>query len=144
MLLLQIQWENPLLYLAIFFVTGLVAMIVMAFIVQLIISRKRRQVRKAGVDLPKDTSGVSMGDIYALEGCGYCFLFAVIIILSALGISLPIILPQAVENIIMAVVMTVFGGLCWGVTIWAIPYTRKQLRKLDQLLKDGLSLDQGA
>jgi hypothetical protein len=140
-MLAQVDPSNPLFWLAMFFASGIEGALVVGIIAGSILILQGRRIRKqaaeAGVSvtLPKSESSF---DPWAIEGCGYCIIFVVIIILGALGISLPIILPQQTENIIMAVVMTVFGGLFWGLVIWSIVYTVREYPKRQKLLKAAL------
>jgi hypothetical protein len=41
-------------------------------------------------------------------------------------------------------VMIVFGSLCWGVTVWAVPYTRREFRRLQTLLDNSTAYNDGA
>ncbi len=126
-----------------FFLSGLVAMIIMAFITAGIWSiQKRRYQKKADklgvvVDFSSKESSI---DPYAIEGCGYCIIFVVIIILGALGISLPIILPGNVQTLLLLIVGLVFGGLCWGVSIWSVYYMYKIPAKFQTIIDEALEM----
>ena len=127
---------------ALFFLTGLVVMIIMAFIAAIVWSlQKRRYTRKAEelgvkVEFSGDESSI---DPYAIEGCGYCIIFVVIIILGAMGISLPIILPGDVQTLIALIMCLVLGGLCWGATIWGVYYIAKIPSKFQKTLDEAMS-----
>lgn len=113
-------------------------MLVIVVPVSVVHSMKRRSLRKRaermGVDLGVSDSkgGVSGMDI---EACGYCVMFLVAVILGALGVSLPIILPQSAFNLIMAVICVVFGALFWGLAVAVIPYSVRDLRRLNRALE---------
>ncbi len=137
----QVDISNPLFWLAVFFVSGLGVALLVGIIAGSILTLQGRSIRKraaeAGVSvkLPRSEGGI---DPYDIEGCGYCIIFIVIIILGAMGISLPIILPQQTEAIIMAVVLVIFGGLFWGLVIWSIFYTAREYPKRRKLLAAAL------
>jgi hypothetical protein len=127
----QIDWQNPLVWLAFFFVFGMTAMIAVAIFggiyVSIVIRRIKRQAKDEGVFLPEEET--FLVDPYAIEGCGYCILLIVALILGALGISLPIVLPGDVQTLIMAIVMAIMGGMSWTVAIWAPFYWRNYIRR---------------
>jgi hypothetical protein len=60
-----------------------------------------------------------------------------------LGISLPIVLTQQAEDLILAIVMAVMGALCWGATIAAIPYSIRDLKKKNRALDDAIAAKAG-
>ncbi|MFX1300980.1 MAG: hypothetical protein ACFFDE_08545, partial [Promethearchaeota archaeon] len=121
MMLAQPDFRNPLFWLAVFFVTGLVLIVALGLITGVIFWRQakgiRRQAAEAGVPdpIPKSDNGF---DPSAIEGCGFCIIVVIFLIAGALGISLPITLPQSAEVIIMTIVIGVLGALCWGASIW--------------------------
>ena len=143
---LQADTSNPMFWLAVFFVTGLAAMILIALAVGIVVSLKFKGIRKkaeqAGVqvDLSSGSTGISALDI---EGCGYCIVCTIALILGALGISLPIVLTQQAEDLILAIVMAVMGALCWGATIAAIPYSIRDLKKKNRALDDAIAAKAG-
>lgn len=133
--------QNPLFWLAIFFVTGLVLMTALGLVTGVLFWRQskriRRQAAEAGVPdpIPKSDNGF---DPTAIEGCGFCIIIVIILIAGALGISLPMTLPQSAEVIIMTIVMVVFGALFWGISIWGIRYTFREYSRREQLLETAL------
>ncbi len=137
----QVDISNPLLWLAIFFVSGLAVALIVGIILGVILSLQGRRIRKraaeagVSVELPGSKGGF---DPYDIEACGYCIGFFIIIILGALGISLPIILPQQTEALIMTVVLITFGALFWGLVFWSIIYTIRQYPKRQKLLEAAL------
>lgn len=141
MMFAQPDPQNPLFWLAIFFVTGLVLIIALGIITGVIFWRQakriRRQATEAGVPdpIPKSDNGF---DPAAIEGCGFCIIVVIFLIAGALGISLPITLPQSAEVIIMTIVMASIGALCWGASIWGIRYTFREYSRRNQLLENAL------
>jgi NhaP-type Na+/H+ or K+/H+ antiporter len=141
MMFAQPDFRNPLVWLALFFVTGLILMIALGLVTGVVFWRQskriRRQAAEAGVPdpIPKSTIGFDPNDI---EGCGFCIIIVIILIAGALGISLPITLPQSAEVFIMTIVMGVFGALCWGVNIWGIRYTFREYSRREQLLETAI------
>ena len=141
MMFAQPDFRNPLVWLGLFFISGLVIMIVLGIVTGVVFWRQakriRRQAAEAGVPdpIPKSTVGFDPNDI---EGCGFCIIVVIFLIAGALGISLPITLPQSAEVIIMTIVMGVFGALCWGVTIWGIRYSFREYSRREQLLETAL------
>lgn len=139
---LQADTSNPMFWLAVFFVTGLAAMVIIALAVSIVVSMKYKAIRKKAeqadvqVDLSSGSAGITAQGI---EGCGYCIGCTIILILVVLGISLPIVLTQQAEDLILAIVMAVFGALCWGVAIAAIPYSIRDLNKKYRALDDALA-----
>jgi hypothetical protein len=137
----QPDFQNPLFWLALFFVTGLVLMTALGLITGVLFWRQskriRRQAAEAGVPdpIPKSDNGF---DPAAIEGCGFCIIIVIILIAGALGISLPITLPQSAEVIIMTIVMVILGALCWGASIWGIRYTFREYSRREQLLETAL------
>lgn len=130
-MLAQIQFENPGFWFGIFFVSGLVSVLIVVIITEAIIRSHRRrltrQAKDAGVSVtfPKRSSA----DPFAIEGCGYCLLFIIIMILASVGISLPLIIVQLPEILVVSVVLVVFGALWWSLVIASIPLTRRDYRK---------------
>ncbi|MFX1318622.1 MAG: hypothetical protein ACFE9D_11500 [Promethearchaeota archaeon] len=126
-----------------FFLSGLVMLIIMAFIAAGIWSvQKRRYQKKATelgvvVDLSSKESSI---DPYAIEGCGYCVAFVIIIILAALGVSLPIILPGDVQTLLVLIVSLVLGGMCWGASIWSFYYIYKIPAKFQSIIDEALDM----
>ena len=141
MMFAQPDPQNPLFWLAIFFATGLILMIALGLITGVLFWRQakriRRQAAEAGVPdpIPKSDNGF---DPSAIEGCGFCIIVVIFLIAGALGISLPITLPQSAEVIIMTIVMGVIGALCWGASIWGIRYTVREYSRRNQLLETAL------
>ncbi len=141
MMFAQPDFRNPLFWLAVFFVTGLVLMVVLGLFTGVLFWRQakriRRQAAEAGVPdpIPKSDSGFDLSEI---EGCGFCIIVVIFLIAGALGFSLPITLPQSAEVIIMTIVMGVFGALCWGASIWGIRYTFREYSRRGQLLETAL------
>lgn len=141
MMFAQPDFRNPLFWLAVFFVTGLVLMVVLGLFTGVLFWRQakriRRQAAEAGVPdpIPKSDNGFDLSEI---EGCGFCIIVVIFLIAGALGISLPITLPQSAEVIIMTIVMGVFGALCWGASIWGIRYTFREYSRRGQLLETAL------
>lgn len=137
----QVNPQNPLFWLAIFFVTGLVLMIALGLITGVLFWRQskriRRQAEEAGVPdpIPKSDNGF---DPTAIEGCGFCIIIVIVLIAGALGITLPITLPESAEVLILTIVMVVFGALCWGASIWGIRYTFREYSRRGQLLETAL------
>ena len=126
-----------------FFISGLVMLIIMAFIAAGIWSvQKRRYQKKATklgvvVDFSSKESSINLD---AIEGCGYCIVFVVIIILGALGISLPIILPGDVQTLLVLIVCILLGGLCWGASIWSFYYIYKIPAKFQSIIDEALDM----
>jgi predicted membrane channel-forming protein YqfA (hemolysin III family) len=143
---LQADTSNPMFWLAVFFVTGLAAMIIIALAVGIVVSLKFKAIRKkaeqAGVqvDLSSDSTRITAQGI---EGCGYCIVCTIVLIFGALGITLPIVLTQQAEDLILAIVMAVLGALCWGATIAAIPISVRDLKKRYRALDDALAAKAG-
>ena len=143
---LQADTSNPMFWLAVFFVTGLAAMIIIALAVGIVVSIKYKAIRKKAeqADVQVDlSSGSTRIDAQGIEGCGYCIVCSIVLILGALGISLPIVLTQQAEDLILAVVMAVFGALCWAVSIWGIPYSIRDLKKKYRALDDAIAAKAG-
>ena len=116
-------------------------MIIIALGVGVVVSMKYKAIRKKAerADVQVDLSSGSTGiDAQGIEGCGYCIVCSIALILGALGISLPIVLTQQAEDLILAIVMAVFGALCWAVSIWAIPYSTQDLKKKYRALDDAI------
>jgi hypothetical protein len=133
-------------WLAIFFVTGLAAMIIIGLAVAIVVSLKFKAIRKKAeqADVQVDLSSGSTGvNAQGIEGCGYCIVCTVALILGALGISLPIVLTQQAEDLILAIVMVVMGALCWGAAIAAIPYSIRDLKKKYRALDDAIAAKDG-
>ena len=130
-LMAQIQFGHPLFWPAMFFLSGFVVMIIVIIIVELLIRLHRRRLKRlaeeAGVRVifPKRSSA----DPFAIEGCGYYLLFFVIMILASVGISLPTIISQLPEILLVSVILLVFGGLWWSLVIGAIPLTLRDYRR---------------
>jgi len=144
--ILQADTSNPIFWLAIFFVTGLAMMIILALGIGVVVSMKYKAIRKKAeqADVQVDLgSGSTRIDIQGIEGCGYCIVCSVALILGALGISLPIVLTQQAEDLILAIVMAVLGALCWAVSIWAIPYSTRDLKKKYRALDDAIAAKAG-
>ncbi|MFX1562711.1 MAG: hypothetical protein ACFFDP_05340 [Promethearchaeota archaeon] len=124
---------------ALFFISGLVMMLIMACVASGVWSlQKRRYQRKAdelGVKVDF-SSGESSIDAYGIEGCGYCVGFIIIIVLGAMGISLPIILPGDVQQLLFLSVLLVFGSVFWGATIWGFYYISRISRKFQKILDE--------
>jgi len=143
---LQADTSNPMFWLAIFFVTGLAMMIILALGIGIVVSMKYKAIRKKAeqadvqVDLGSGSTGI---DAQGIEGCGYCIVCSIVLICGALGISLPIVLTQQTEDLILAIVMAVFGALCWAVSIWGIPYSIRDLKKKHRALDDAIAAKAG-
>jgi hypothetical protein len=128
-----------------FFLSGLVAMIIMAIVAAGIWSIQKRRYQKKADELGvmvDFTSKESSIDPYAIEGCGYCIVFVIIIILGALGISLPIILPGDFQTLIVLIISLVFGGLTWGVTIWSFYYIYKIPAKFQSIIDEAVEMQE--
>ncbi len=127
-------------WLAVFFLTGFVFGILMAFIVAGLYSRDKRlieeQAAAAGVSIDLDSRPVV--DAEGIEGCGYCIGSIIIIAAGALGISLPIVIPEAAEQIILTIVIIVFGAIFWGLAVGSIPYIRHYRRGFRKALQDAI------
>jgi hypothetical protein len=141
MMFAQPDPQNPLFWLAIFFITGLVLIIALGLITGILFWRQakriRRQATEAGVPDPIPKSD-NCFDPAAIEGCGFCIVVVIFLIAGVLGISLPITLPQSAEVIIMTIVMGVIGALCWGASIWGIRYTFREYSRRNQFLETAL------
>ncbi len=126
--------------LGLFFITGLIAMIVAAIIVSGLWSREKKKIEKeaeaAGVSVIIDTA--QQVDVYAIEGCGYCIVFLIIIILAALGVSFPMVVSEEIEDIVVMIVIIIFGAVCWAVTLWAPIYLRNERRRFRRILDSAL------
>ena len=122
--------------LGLFFITGIIAMIVAAIIVSGLWSREKKRIEKEaeaeGVSVIIDTT--QQVDVYAIEGCGYCIVFLVIIILVALGVSFPMVVSEEIEDIVVMIVIIFLGALCWAVTLWAPFYLRNERRRFRRML----------
>ena len=141
-LLMQAASEKPEFWIALFFVTGLVAMIISAMICGAIWSHLKKktlaEADRAGVDIHlSETEGIDI-DIFEIEGCGYCIVFIIILILGALGISFPIVLSEEVETMILVLVLIIFGAATWAVTLWSPYYLRSERRRFRRILDEAL------
>jgi hypothetical protein len=135
------QPNRPEYWIAMFFVTGLVFGIGSAMVIGFLWDRARKRVireaEEAGAILDIDTE--SSIDVYSIQGCGYCIGFIIVAIAAVLGISLPTLIPEGAEDLIVIVVITVFGAMLWGLTIWSIPYYRSEKRRFQHLLDIALA-----
>lgn len=115
-------------------------MIVAAIIVSGLWSREKKKIEKeaeaAGVSVIIDTT--QQVDVYAIEGCGYCIVFLIIIILAALGVSFPMVVSEEIEDIVVMIVIIIFGAVCWAVTLWAPIYLRNERRRFRRILDSAL------
>lgn len=139
--ILMLQANRPEFWIALFFVTGLIFGIGAAFVVGFLWDRARKRViaeaEAVGVALDIDTS--SSVDVYAIEGCGYCIGFIIVAAAGVLGISLPILIPEGAENLIVLIVITVLGAALWGLVVWSVPYYRSEKRRFQQLLDGAIA-----
>ena len=140
-LLIMMQPNRPEYWIAMFFVTGLVFGIGSAMVIGYLWDRARKNVirkaEEAGVTLEIDTE--SKVDVYSIEGCGYCIGFIIVAIAAVLGISLPTLIPEGAEDLIVIVAITVFGAMLWGLTFWSIPYYRGEKQRFQHLLDMALA-----
>lgn len=139
--LLMQQASRPEYWIGVFFITGMVFGIGSAMGVGFLWGRQRKRVIKeaeaVGVTLEIPTS---TGDgVYAIEGCGYCIGFIIVAIAGVLGISLPALIPEGAEDLIVVIVITIFGALFWGLAVWSVPYYRGEKRRMQQLLDGALA-----
>jgi hypothetical protein len=133
-------------WLGTFFITGMVSGLAAACIVGGLWSRDKRRIEKeaeeAGVILEIESS--SGFDAYEIEGCGYCIGFIIIIAVSAMGITLPIVLPEAAEDIIMVTVMIIFGAALWALALWSVPYVKTYRRGFREKLQKAIESKSGS
>ena len=113
-------------FLGMFLFSGMFLGIAAAIIVGGLWSRDKKRIEKeaaaAGVTLNiESSSGV---DVQEIEACGYCIGFIIIIVAAVMGVSLPTILPEAAEDILMATLVIIFGALFWALALWSVPYVR--------------------
>ncbi|NHJ14815.1 MAG: hypothetical protein EAX95_14135 [Candidatus Thorarchaeota archaeon] len=140
-LLLMLQANRPEFWIALFFVSGLIFGIGAAIVVGFLWSRARKRViaeaEAAGVTLEIETS--TDIDAYGIEACGYCIGFIVIAAAGVLGISLPTLIPEGAEDLIVIVIITIFGAALWGLVVWSVPYYRGEKRRFQNLLDEALA-----
>lgn len=99
-------------------------------------NKTKEKAEAAGVVLALDSSkGI---DVYGIEGCGYCIGLIVILVLGALGITLPLEISQDMEDLVVLVVITIFGAMCWAVTLWSPFYLRNERRRFRLLLENAM------
>ena len=141
-MLAQLPVENPIFWFAIFFISGLVAVFIVLLIAETVIRTQRRRLRlqakAAGVNVtfPKRSGA----DPWAIEGCGTCIVFIIIMILASLGISLPHILTQVQEALVVSVVLVIFGALWWSLVIASVPLTRRDYRNQQRAFNAAIQL----
>ena len=144
--LAQLPFENPIFWCAIFFISGLVAVFIVVLIAEIVIrtqrSRLRHQAKAAGVNVtfPKRIGA----DPWAIEGCGTCIVFIIIMILVSLGISLPQILTQIPEALVVSVVLVIFGALWWSLVIASVPLTRRNYLNQQRAFNAAMQLGTGS
>lgn len=128
---------------AIFFISGLLAMIIASMVVGWLWTRSRNKTNEeaeaAGVTLAFDSSRTI--DVYGIEGCGYCIGLIIILVLLALGVTLPLEISENMENLIVLVIITVFGAASWAVTLWAPLYLRNERRRFRLLLEKAMEAE---
>lgn len=124
-----------------FFLTGLIVGLAVTFIVAGLWSRDKRHIEKeaeaAGVSLNMENKS-RIDTSQGIEGCGYCIGFIIIIAAGAMGISLPVILPEATENLIVMIVLILFGSMFWALALSAIPYVKSYRRGFRKTLQDAI------
>jgi hypothetical protein len=135
-MLLMLQADRPEYWIGMFFITGLIFGIGSAIVVGALWSRQRKLFLKkaedAGVTLVIPTS--TGEGVYLIEGCGYCIGFVIVAIAGVLGISLPALIPEGAEDLIVVVIITIFGALLWGLAVWSVPYYRGEKKRFQHLL----------
>ena len=83
-------------------------------------------------------------DPWAIEGCGTCIVFIIIMILVSLGISLPHILTQIPEALVVSVVLVIFGALWWSLVIASVPLTRRNYLNQQRAFNAAMQLGTGS
>ena len=130
---------------------GLVFLIVVCITTKVVLRLQRRymdqRTDEAGVprivipvrDFPK---GVSVHDIQAMEGFGYCIIFLIVIIVvpiaAFLGITFPVTLPEETQMLIGAVFMVALTALFWGAGIITLIISIKDFIRRNRQLKEAL------
>jgi hypothetical protein len=146
-LIAQQQPPQGAVWLGMFFLTGFIVGLAATFIVAGLWSRDRRRIKEeaaaAGVSLYLESR--SSSDVLGIEACGICIGSIIVIAAGALGISLPLILPEGGEFLIVMIIMIIFGSAFWGLAIGSIPYVRsyrRGFRKALQMAIDNKSKSQ--
>lgn len=127
-------------WLGMFFLTGLIVGLAMTCVVAGLWSKDKQRFEKeassAGVSLNLESK--TRADTLGIEACGYCFGFIIIIAAGAMGIALPVILPEATEYLIVMVVMILFGSAFWGLALGSVPYVRSYRRGFRKALQNAI------
>ncbi len=128
-------------WLGMFFLTGLIVGLAVTFIIAGLWSRDKRHIEKeaaaAGVSLNLENKS-RIDSAQGIEGCVYCIGFIIIIAAGAIGISLPVILPEAAENLIVMIIMILFGSVFWALALASIPYVRSYRREFRKILQNAI------
>jgi len=134
------------------FYWGIVVLIVVCIACKVVLRVQRwymnRRTDEAGVprivipvrDFPK---GVSVQDIQAFEGFGYCIIFLIFIIVvpiaAFLGITFPVTPPEETQMLIAAIFMVALTALFWGGAILTLFISIKDFIRRSRQLKEALS-----
>ena len=138
----QVDTSNPTFWPAVFISTGLVAMAIIALSIAIVDSIKKGTIRNKieqmdwQVDLSSDI--IEM-DVESLEDGMYCLVCIEILLVGALYIPIIIMMMHLAEDPVIAIVMVLFGVMCWGVIIVMIPLVIRDLKKKYRALDDALA-----